>query len=331
MLIIKRAAVREYARMPCIATSVRNGPALAHPRTRRNRHDHGRRAAPLLRREQSAHPGVHQTGRQPRAGRWLHLLHRERRACPRCAARWPTTTAACTTSRSTPRREIVVTASGVQALNLGIRCVLESGRRSHRAHPRVAQRTLQHHDGQRHRAAGPAPAGRTAATPWISTRSKPPSRRARACCSTPRPPIRWAGSPRDEEQQGLLDFARRHNLWLMADEVYDRLYYAGARTRRSRALHPAQGHPRRRRHGGPLLLQELLHDRVARWLAGGAPRPRREGHAAQRVHHFARAHLRAEGRRDRAGRGRAELGGCSQRLKAESRPLPGRPRAACPA
>ena len=33
----------------------------------------------------------------------------------------------------------------------------------------------------------------------------------------------------DEEQQGLLDFARRHGLWLMADEVYDRLYYAGAR------------------------------------------------------------------------------------------------------
>src|SRR6202008_4675094 len=29
-------------------------------------------------------------------------------------------------------------------------------------------------------------------------------------------------------QQGLLDFARRHGLWLMADEVYDRLYYGGA-------------------------------------------------------------------------------------------------------
>jgi aspartate/methionine/tyrosine aminotransferase len=26
----------------------------------------------------------------------------------------------------------------------------------------------------------------------------------------------------------LLDFARRHCLWLLADEVYDRLYYAGA-------------------------------------------------------------------------------------------------------
>ena len=30
-----------------------------------------------------------------------------------------------------------------------------------------------------------------------------------------------------EEQQALLDFARRHNLWLLADEVYERLYYRG--------------------------------------------------------------------------------------------------------
>src|SRR5262249_30081795 len=27
----------------------------------------------------------------------------------------------------------------------------------------------------------------------------------------------------------LLDFSRRHGLWLLADEVYDRLYFAGAR------------------------------------------------------------------------------------------------------
>jgi aspartate/methionine/tyrosine aminotransferase len=33
----------------------------------------------------------------------------------------------------------------------------------------------------------------------------------------------------DQEQEGLLEFARRHGIWLMADEVYDRLYYSGAR------------------------------------------------------------------------------------------------------
>jgi aspartate/methionine/tyrosine aminotransferase len=30
-----------------------------------------------------------------------------------------------------------------------------------------------------------------------------------------------------EEQQQLLDFARRHGLWLLADEVYERVYYGG--------------------------------------------------------------------------------------------------------
>ena len=31
----------------------------------------------------------------------------------------------------------------------------------------------------------------------------------------------------EQEQRALLDFARRRGLWLVADEVYDRLYYAG--------------------------------------------------------------------------------------------------------
>jgi hypothetical protein len=33
----------------------------------------------------------------------------------------------------------------------------------------------------------------------------------------------------DADQQALLAFARRHRLWLLADEVYDRLFYAGPR------------------------------------------------------------------------------------------------------
>jgi aspartate/methionine/tyrosine aminotransferase len=45
--------------------------------------------------------------------------------------------------------------------------------------------------------------------------------------TSPSNPLGWVAT--DEEQQGLLDFARRHKLWIVADEVYDRLYYAGAR------------------------------------------------------------------------------------------------------
>ena len=55
----------------------------------------------------------------------------------------------------------------------------------------------------------------------------------RACCSTRRPRIRWAGSRPTQDQDRLLDFARRHGLWLIADEVYERLYY-GARESRPR-------------------------------------------------------------------------------------------------
>ena len=43
--------------------------------------------------------------------------------------------------------------------------------------------------------------------------------------TSPSNPLGWVATA--DEQQGLLDFARRHGLWLLADEVYDRLYYAG--------------------------------------------------------------------------------------------------------
>src|SRR5580704_16437023 len=33
----------------------------------------------------------------------------------------------------------------------------------------------------------------------------------------------------ERDQERLLEFARRNNLWLIADEVYERLYYGGAR------------------------------------------------------------------------------------------------------
>jgi aspartate/methionine/tyrosine aminotransferase len=45
--------------------------------------------------------------------------------------------------------------------------------------------------------------------------------------TSPSNPLGWVAS--EEEQQVLLEFARRHCLWLIADEVYDRLYYAGAK------------------------------------------------------------------------------------------------------
>jgi aspartate/methionine/tyrosine aminotransferase len=44
--------------------------------------------------------------------------------------------------------------------------------------------------------------------------------------TSPSNPLGWVATV--EEQRRLLEFCRRHRLWLLADEVYDRLYYAGS-------------------------------------------------------------------------------------------------------
>ena len=101
--------------------------------------------------------------------------------------------------------------------------------------------------------------------------------------------------------------------------------------RRPRPLHPADGHARRRRDGGALVFEKLLHDRLARGLAGGAAGPGGQGHPVERVHHFARAQLRPEGRRDGPGGGRRPAGRNARAAEGEPRSLPGCARAASPA
>lgn len=122
--------------------------------------------------------------------------------------------------------EIVVTASGVQALNLAIRCVLD---------PRDEALVLT--------PAWPNGASIVAMSNAVARQIPQPlcngrygvdfdrleaavTRRTRLLVYTsPSNPLGWVATA--DEQQGLLDFARRHGLWLLADEVYDRLYYAG--------------------------------------------------------------------------------------------------------
>jgi hypothetical protein len=43
--------------------------------------------------------------------------------------------------------------------------------------------------------------------------------------TSPSNPLGWVAT--EDEQEELLAFARRHDLWLLADEVYERLYYRG--------------------------------------------------------------------------------------------------------
>ena len=127
-----------------------------------------------------------------------------------------------------PATEIVVTASGVQALNMGIRCALDPGDDALVLTPawpngsssvvmaNAAVRQIPH----------PLRGARYSIDFDALTAAVTPRTRL-LLYTSPSNPLGWVAT--EEEQQGLLDFARRHDLWLVADEVYDRLYYGGAR------------------------------------------------------------------------------------------------------
>jgi hypothetical protein len=126
-----------------------------------------------------------------------------------------------------PRSEVLVTASGVQALNVAIRCVIDPGDEAVVLTPNWPNATAIVHlfsgrarevplawDGTRHGLDLSAVAA--ALTP----------RTRLLVYASPSNPLGWAARP--EEQQALLDFCRRRGLWLLADEVYERIYFAGS-------------------------------------------------------------------------------------------------------
>jgi aspartate/methionine/tyrosine aminotransferase len=125
-----------------------------------------------------------------------------------------------------PRREIVVTASGVQALNVVIRCVLDPGDEAivlTPAWPNGASivamanaRPLEiPHPLRGDRYEIDQDAIEAAITP----------RTRLLVYTSPSNPLGWVAT--ESDQQRLLDLCRRHRLWLLADEVYDRLWYEG--------------------------------------------------------------------------------------------------------
>jgi aspartate/methionine/tyrosine aminotransferase len=127
-----------------------------------------------------------------------------------------------------PETEIVVTASGVQALQVGIRCLLDPGDEALVLTPAwpngssivamasAVPRQIAHPlCGDRYRI--DFDALRSAVTP----------RTRMLLYTSPSNPLGWVAT--EEEQQQLLDFCRKHGLWLVADEVYERLYYSATR------------------------------------------------------------------------------------------------------
>ena len=125
-----------------------------------------------------------------------------------------------------PQSEILVTASGVQALNVGIRCLLNPGDEAlvlTPAWPNGAA-IIRMDNAVPVEAPLPLRGGRYAVD-FDALRAVLTPRTRLLVYTSPSNPLGWVAT--EEEQDGLLEFARRHDLWLLADEVYDRLYYAG--------------------------------------------------------------------------------------------------------
>jgi len=125
-----------------------------------------------------------------------------------------------------PESEVVITASGVQALHVAIRTVLDPGDEAMvltPAWPNGAANVAMANATAREI---PHPlCGDRYAIDFGALEAAVTARTRLLLYTSPSNPLGWVASVAD--QRGLLDFCRRHGLWLLADEVYDRLHYAG--------------------------------------------------------------------------------------------------------
>jgi aspartate aminotransferase len=125
-----------------------------------------------------------------------------------------------------PANEIVITASGVQALNLGIRCVIDPGDEAlvlTPAWPNGASNVAMA-NGVPIEIPHPL-VGDRYQIDFAALEAAVTPRTRMLLYTSPSNPLGWVATV--DEQRQLLEFARRHNLWLIADEVYERLNYTG--------------------------------------------------------------------------------------------------------
>jgi hypothetical protein len=126
-----------------------------------------------------------------------------------------------------PASEIVVTASGVQALHLAIRCALDPGDEALVLTPAWpnGSSSIMMANAIVHQIPHPL-CGDRYQVDFDALEAAVTPRTRLLLYTSPSNPLGWVATV--EEQGKLLAFARRHGLWLLADEVYDRLYYSGA-------------------------------------------------------------------------------------------------------
>ncbi len=123
-----------------------------------------------------------------------------------------------------PRKEIVVTASGVQALNVVIRCVLDPGDEAIVLTPAWPNGASIVAMSNAKPVEIPHPlVGERYEIDWAALEAAVSGKTKLLVYTSPSNPLGWVAT--DEDQTRLLEFCRRHGLWLLADEVYDRLWY----------------------------------------------------------------------------------------------------------
>jgi aspartate/methionine/tyrosine aminotransferase len=126
--------------------------------------------------------------------------------------------------RLDPATEIVVTASGVQALNLAIRCMLDPGDEAIVLTPAWPNGSANVQMANAVVKQIPHPlCGQRYVIDFDALEAAVTPRTRMLLYTSPSNPLGWVATESDQEK--LLEFTRRHGLWLMADEVYDRLYY----------------------------------------------------------------------------------------------------------
>jgi aspartate/methionine/tyrosine aminotransferase len=127
-----------------------------------------------------------------------------------------------------PAREIVITASGVQALNVAIRCVLDPGDEAIVLTPAWPNGSSIVNMANAMVKQIPHPlCGARYVIDFDALEAAVTPRTRMLLYTSPSNPLGWVATAADQDR--LLEFSRRYKLWLLADEVYDRLYYGTAR------------------------------------------------------------------------------------------------------
>jgi aspartate/methionine/tyrosine aminotransferase len=126
-----------------------------------------------------------------------------------------------------PADEIVITASGVQALNVSIRCVIDPGDEALVLTPNWPNGSAMVSLFGGHPREIPLAWNNGRYEIDFAALEKALTPRTRLLIyASPSNPLGWVANP--AEQQALLDFCRQNKLWLLADEVYERIYFADA-------------------------------------------------------------------------------------------------------